>query len=55
MSETFHAQFSDSGRWKTVTLVLTSPVFLKNDANARVGLRALGVDLILHRVEVVRK
>jgi hypothetical protein len=36
-------------------LELTSPVFPKNDANARVGLCALGVDLILHRVEVVRQ
>ena len=34
---------------------LTSASFPKNDAKARVGLRALEADLILHTVEVVCK
>jgi hypothetical protein len=53
--QTFHVQCSDSGRWKTVAWKLASPVFPKNDASAHVSLRALGADLIVHMVEVVRK
>ena len=53
--QTFHAQCSDSGRWKTVAWELTSPVFPKSDASAHVSLRALGADLTVHMVEVVRK
>jgi hypothetical protein len=53
--QTFHAQCSDSGRWKTVTWELTRPVFPKTDARVHVSLRALGAGLTLHMVEVVRK
>jgi len=53
--QTFHAQCSDSGRWKTVAWELPRPVFPKNDASAHVSLRALEADLIVHMVEVVRK
>ena len=53
--QTFHAQCSDSGRWKTVAWELTRPSFPKNDASAHVSQRALGADLTVHMVEVVRK
>jgi hypothetical protein len=53
--QTFHVQYSDSGRWRTVVWELPRPVFPKNNASAHVSLRALGADLIVHMVEVVRK
>jgi hypothetical protein len=53
--QTFHAQCSDSGRWKTIAWELTRPVFPKTDASVHVSLRALGADLTVHMVEVVRK
>jgi hypothetical protein len=53
--QTFHAQCSDSGRWKTIAWELTRPVFQKTEASAHVSLRALEDDLTVHMVEVVRK
>jgi hypothetical protein len=54
-SQTFHAQCSDSGRWKTITWELSRPVFGKTDSRAHISLRALGADLTLHMVEITRK
>jgi hypothetical protein len=54
-SQTFHAQCSDSGRWKTSAWELSRPVFGKGDPAAHVSLNALGADLILHMVEITRK
>lgn len=52
---TFHAQCSDSGRWKTIAWEFPRPVFTKSDSGAHVSLRANGADLILHMVELTRK
>lgn len=53
--QTFQAQCSDSGRWKTVAWEMSHSVFPKTEASAHVSLRALGEDLIVHMVEVARK
>jgi hypothetical protein len=53
--QTFHAQCSDSGRWKTSAWKLSRQVFGKADSGAHISLRALGADLTLHMVEIIRK
>ena len=53
--QTYHAQCSDSGRWKTITWELFRPDFKKADSGVHLCLRALGGDLTIHMVEVARK
>jgi hypothetical protein len=53
--QTLHEQCTDSGRWKTATWQLQSPIFAKDNSRAHIILNALGADLILHMVEVTRQ
>ncbi|MEI7865889.1 MAG: hypothetical protein WCI38_11000 [Chthoniobacterales bacterium] len=52
---TFHTQCSDSGRWQTVAWDLSRPAFGRADSDAHPRLDAIGADLNVHMVEVVRK
>lgn len=53
--QTFDIQCTDTGRWRTIARDLSRPVFGKADAGAHVTMRALGADLTVHMIELVRK
>jgi hypothetical protein len=52
--QTYQAQCSDSGSWKTMTWELSRPDFDKAGSGVHLCLRALGGDLTVHMVEVAR-